>query len=146
MKDINGIKIKEGQTLEYSVYTPLESTDNGIVFFHKRHSGLWVNNAPIRLLLSQGVEYRKLKVVKDVVIKNKCDIDVFYNKIRNKLGTQALLSYETKGVRLHGKEAICQIVKDYISQNKKTCPICKQEMLKQDKNTCIDCWQKYINV
>lgn len=28
----------------------------------------------------------------------------------------------------------------------KKCPRCEGEMLKQDKEICIDCWQKYVNI
>lgn len=32
------------------------------------------------------------------------------------------------------------------SVSNRICPRCDKEMLKQDKDMCIDCWQKYVNV
>ena len=37
----------------------------------------------------------------------------YYNSIKEKLGTQALLSYQIDGCSLYGKDAICKMVEEY---------------------------------
>lgn len=64
MTDIEGVEIKEGQTLYYSSYTPFENKEEGIVYVNDTYGGLWVNAIPVALL-SHNKEYRKLKVAKN---------------------------------------------------------------------------------
>jgi len=63
MKDINGIEITEGCELQYSSYTPSENVEKGKVYTHGEYGVLWVNSVPVSLLHSDGLDYRKLKVL-----------------------------------------------------------------------------------
>ena len=46
-------------------------------------------------------------------MKKKKTSEDYYDKIKQQLGSQALLSFQTQGGRLYGKEAMCKMLEDY---------------------------------
>ncbi len=64
-KDINGDEIKEGQTISFSFYAPEENTEVEKVYIHPNYGRLWAGNTPISLLINNGLDYRKVKIIKN---------------------------------------------------------------------------------